>query len=106
MVDVVRKIDKMRVDRNWTIYKLSNEANISSQTFHQWLNGDTTPSLPALSNICEVLGITLSELFAEGDLIEVTPEVRELYYNWKCLTKEEQLSVKQIVDNYIRSKRK
>jgi len=35
MLDIVKKIDKMRVDRGWTIYKLSQEANISQQN---WLN--------------------------------------------------------------------
>ncbi len=105
MIDIVRKIDMLRVKKGWTIYKLSQEADISQQTFHSWIVKGAMPSLPALENVCKALNITLSELFTEGNLIEVSPELKKLYSDWLSLTEEEKESVKKVIENYLKSKR-
>ena len=47
-MDYFRKIDKMRVARGWSFYRLSQESGLSQQTFTKWMNGKTTPTLLAL----------------------------------------------------------
>ncbi len=106
MVDIIRKIDNMRIDRGLTIYEFANKCDISQQTYHQWVDSDTMPSIPALQKVCNFLNVTLAELFSDNELVELTPELKKLYQNWQCLTKDEQLSVKQIVVNYINNKKK
>ena len=64
------------------------------------------PTVPMLQKACDALGITMAELFAENELVELSPEVKALYDDWRCLTKDEQASIKQIVNNYIKSKQK
>ncbi|MBQ7977863.1 MAG: helix-turn-helix transcriptional regulator [Clostridia bacterium] len=103
-MNIVEKIDKMRVARGWTIYKLAQESGLAQQTIHQWFEGGTIPSIPALKSICEAFNVTLAEFFAEHELIEATPQIKELYSKWCCLTHEEQASIQNIVDNYIKSK--
>ncbi len=106
MINIVEKIDKMRVERGLTVYAITDTAGISQQTYHQWLGSNTCPSIPVLEKICEVLNITLAELFCKNNLVELTPETKELYNKWICLSKDEQSSIKQIVDTYIKNKQK
>lgn len=101
-MNLYRKIDKMRVARGWSFYKLSQESGLSQQTFTQWMSGKKAPTLPALKAVCDAFEISLAEFFAEDDIIIATPEVKELFYNWQLLTKEEKQSVMAIVKNYIK----
>ncbi|MBQ7880583.1 MAG: helix-turn-helix transcriptional regulator [Clostridia bacterium] len=104
-MDIINKIDKLRTAKGWTFYKLSEQTGLSQQTFTKWMQGNTIPTIPALKSVCDAFGITLANFFAENDMIEVTPETKVIFDNWIYLSKEEQSSIKTIIDNYI-NKRK
>ena len=53
------------------------------------LKRNAIPSVDTLEAICKGLGITLSQFFADGDLIEVTPKTRELIDCWSGLSEEQ-----------------
>ena len=59
-MDIVKKIDKIRVQRGWTFYKLSQESGLTQQTFTKWMEGKTIPTIPALKAVCDAFGITLN----------------------------------------------
>ncbi len=103
MHKIVQKIDRLRFERGWSVYKLSIEADTSQQTLDKWFKG-ATPTLPILEKVCQALGVSMAELFAERELAELSPQTKELYDKWCCLTKEEQASIKQIMDNYLKNK--
>ena len=42
-----------------------------------------------LESICKGFGITLSQFFAEGEMVELTPELQEVFENWRTLTPEQ-----------------
>ena len=42
-------------------------------------------------------GITLSQFFAEDGLVELTPELQELFDIWVLLTAEEKATAKQLI---------
>lgn len=44
------------------------------------------PTLATLETICKGLGITLSQFFAEDEMIELTPEVRQVFDAWVTLS--------------------
>ena len=100
-MDIVKKIDKIRVQRGWTFYKLSQESGLTQQTFTKWMEGKTIPTIPALKAVCDAFGITLSNFFAENNMVEITPETKSVLENWNYLTKEEQQSITLIINNYI-----
>ncbi len=106
MHKIVQKIDKLRYERGWSVYKLSAESDTSQQTLEKWIDKGATPTLPILEKVCKALGVTLAEVFSENELVEISPEIKQLYDDWCCLTKEEQSSIKQIISNYIKSKQK
>ena len=47
---------------------------------------NTVPSITTLETICDAFGITLSQFFAEGEMVELTPELKVLFENWVSLT--------------------
>ena len=103
-MDLIDKIDKMRVERGWSFYKLSEESGLSQQTFTQWVSKKATPSINALKCVCNAFGITLAEFFAEKPLIEPTEELYLLYNNWCKLSKDEQNIIKATIDTFLKNK--
>jgi len=50
-----------------------------------------------LEAICDGLGITLSQFFAEEDMVELTPELRDLFDAWKALSPEKKKLALQVL---------
>ncbi len=44
------------------------------------------PSLATLEMICQGFKISLSQFFAEDEMIECTPELKEVFDAWRYLT--------------------
>ena len=92
MYNVVKRIDKLRKERGWSIYRLATETGLSQQTIHAWYDPkrSTIPTVATIENLCDAFSISLSEFFAEGNLVEVTPQMEGLHKKWKALSGEEQ----------------
>ena len=60
-------------------------------------NRNTMPSIPTLEAICRGMGITLSQFFANGDMVELTPELMELFDSWVNLTPEQKAAALQLL---------
>lgn len=57
----------------------------------------TTPSVNTLEAICQGFGITLAQFFAEGDMVELTPEQRQMFEAWSSLTKTQKDALYQLI---------
>lgn len=44
-----------------------------------------------------LFGITMSQFFAEGEMVELTPELKELFDNWVDLTPNQKAAVLQML---------
>ncbi len=64
-MDILKKINQLRLERNWSIYRLSVESNISQSTLTNMFNRETLPSITTLECLCNAFGITMAEFFAE-----------------------------------------
>lgn len=104
-MNIIKKIDEMRIKRGWTFYKLAQESGLTQQTFTKWMEGKTTPTIQALKAVCDAFNISLADFFTDGNLIEITPETKIILDNWKHLTKEEKYSIQLIIENYINRKK-
>ena len=69
LMDVLRKINKMRLDKKWSVYRLSVESGVSQSTLTNMFNRETLPSITTLELLCSAFGMTLSEFFAEENAI-------------------------------------
>lgn len=85
-MDVHRRLHQLLEDRNWTEYRLAKQCGLSESTIANIFRRNTVPSISTLEAICEGFGITLSQFFADGDMVEMTPELKELFDNWISLT--------------------
>jgi transcriptional regulator with XRE-family HTH domain len=97
-MNIHEKLNKIMNDRNWTEYRLSKKSGLSETTIYNIFTRGTMPSLATLEYICKGFGITLSQFFAEGEMVELTPELKELFDSWVNLTVEQKNAVKNLLN--------
>ena len=88
----------------WSEYKLAKRCGLSESTVANIFRRNTVPSIATLETICSGFGITMSQFFAEGDMIEITPELKELFENWVNLTPEQKKAANQMLKAMNNSK--
>ena len=64
-MDVLKRINELRIAKRWSIYRLSVEADLPQSTITNMISRETLPSISTLEAICKALGISLSEFFQE-----------------------------------------
>ena len=96
-MDVNERLRKMLEERGLTTYKMAELSGLSHTTLANVFKRNTVPSISTLQAICKGFGITLSQFFAEGDMVEMTPELKELFDDWVNLTVEQKEAVRQML---------
>lgn len=75
MKDILKEIERLRLDRDWTEYELAKHAGLSQSTISTWYRKQQIPTIHTLEKVCKGFHITLSQFFAEGDdAISLTEE--------------------------------
>lgn len=97
-MNTLERLRQLLEDRGWTEYRLSKECGLSQSTIGNIYRRNTTPSIDTLEIICKAFGITLSQFFAETDMVELTPELKALFDGWVSLTPEQKKAVKKMID--------
>ena len=92
-MDILQKLRALLNERGWTEYKLAKECGLSESTISNIYKRNSVPSFPTLEAICKGFGITLAQFFAEGEMIELTPETSELFDSWVALTPDQKAAV-------------
>ncbi len=99
MKDILGTITQYRIDRGWTEYQLSERSGLPQSTISSWYRKNLIPTIPSLEKICYAFGITLSQLFAEGDTpVSLTPSQKRLLESWSGLTPEQQDAILALMD--------
>jgi transcriptional regulator with XRE-family HTH domain len=96
-MDTHARLHQLLKERGWTEYKLSKECGLAQSTIGNIFRRNTIPSVATLETICSGFGITLSQFFAEGDMVELNQETRELFDYWLCLTSSQKSAVIQML---------
>ena len=63
----LEKIDKLRIQRGWSINNLAIEAMLTQSTLNNLYTRKAEPKLSTLRAICDAFDISLSDFFAEED---------------------------------------
>lgn len=95
-MDILDKIDKLRIEKGWTLYKLAEESMITQSTLSNMFIRKTQPSIATLTNICNGLNISLSEFFAESTS-SPTIEEKILIENYRLLSSKNKNAVKNLI---------
>ncbi len=86
-MDVIKRIDTLMKERNWSDYKLATESGLSSSTIANIHRRNTVPSISTLEAICSAFGITLAQFFTDDNhTVQLNNEQRELFNRWVSLT--------------------
>ena len=99
-MDINGRIRRLMGERNWTEYRLAKESGLSQSTISNLFKRNTVPSVATLEAICGGFGITLSQFFADGALVELSPEQRRFFDAWVSLTADEKELVERIVAKF------
>lgn len=86
MIDVHARLHQLLQNRGWTTYRLALNCGLSHATIANVYKRNTVPSVSTLEAICSAFGITLAQFFAEGGMVEVTPDLQEVFSRWANLT--------------------
>lgn len=97
-MNINERLQKILDERGWTYYKLSKNSGLSESTVTNIFKRNTIPSIPTLELICKGFGITLSQFFTEGDMVELTPDLKRIFDGWSDLTPKQKQAVLQIID--------
>ena len=97
-MDAKARIRQLMDERQWTEYRLAIASGLSQSTVANIFNRNTTPSVATLESICAGFGISLAQFFAEGELVELTQEQKEMFAAWAALTKPQKEALRQLID--------
>lgn len=97
-MDVLARLQKLLEARGWSEYRLSKECGLSQSTIGNIFRRNTVPSLDSLEKICASFGITLSQFFADNDMIELTPDLKIIFEKWKVLSPAQKDALLQMVN--------
>lgn len=97
--DILAAITTYREERGWTEYQLAERSGLPQSTISSWYRKNMVPTIPSLEKICTAFGITLSQLFAEGDTpVSLTESQQKLLERWSRLSEEKQAVIFDLID--------
>lgn len=96
-MDTHERLQQLLKERGWSEYRLAKSCGLSESTIANIFRRNTLPSIATLETICGGFGITLSQFFAEGEMVELTPKLKELFDGWAYLTPEQKDAVARVI---------
>ena len=103
-MDIHEKLRLLLKERGWTEYRLAKESGLSESTIANIFRRNATPSFATLESICAGFGITLSQFFAENEMVELSPDLKRLFDGWMPLSPEQKHVVLQMVEAFSKDK--
>lgn len=90
-MNILDEITRLRLQRGWSEYELAVRAGITQSTISTWYRKNQQPTIVSLEKICNGLGITLSQFFADSnEVVSLTQKQREILLNWSTLSEQQQ----------------
>ena len=103
-MDIIKKLNELRLERNLSVYRLSELSGINQSTLANTFSRGTIPSIQNLMLLCDAMGITLSEFFNEDTTtVNLSEEEISLFRKFEKVTKETRkaiiLLISSLADN-------
>lgn len=97
-MDIHKKLQDLLDARQWTRYRLAKECGLSEATIANIFKRGNVPSLVTLEQICSGFKITLSQFFCEENMVELSPELKNLFEKWVYLTSDQKNAIINIIN--------
>ena len=88
-MDILGQIDKLRNERGWSFYELSEQSSVNQSTLANMYRRKSLPSIQTLTDLCKAFGITLSQFFAEEQNDINNEKTRLLINEFGCLNENQ-----------------
>ena len=88
---VIKRIEELCEQKHWSKYRLAKKSGIPHSTIFNMLKRTNTPTIGTLVKICNGLGITLSQFFADDEYVTLTKQQKLLLRLWGTLENEEKI---------------
>ncbi len=101
-IKIGKFISSKRKEKNITQSKLAEMLNITDRAISKWENGACLPDASTMPLLCEILGITINDLFS-GELVDMKDNEKRLEENllemtrWKEKRDRELLSMELFI---------
>lgn len=99
-MDILEKIRKLRLERNWTEYQLAEKSGLPQSTISSWYRKNMQPSISSLEKICAAFNITLSQFFTDTPTVELTERQQEILREINRLSKNQQEKLLQFLKSF------
>lgn len=96
-MDTNNRLRRLLDERGWTEYRLAKQCGLSLSTIANIYRRNTVPSVATLEVICKGFGITLSQFFAEGEMVELSPDLKSVFDCWVNLTPTQKTAALQMM---------
>lgn len=100
-MDVKTKINQMRKERGWSLFRLAQEIGISQTSVYNWYNEkNANPSRESIEDACAAFGVSVAEFYSDIDADNLTEkEIRllELFRKLPDKNKEKALSMLEML---------
>lgn len=98
-MDVIKRLNELRLERNMSVYRLAELSGLNQSTLANTFSRGTPPSVKTLEAICDTLGITMAQFFAETETsVALTPAEITLLNNYRKLPHEVKQSVTTLIN--------
>lgn len=95
-MDVRARLAELLKEQGLSRYRLAKKCDLPEETLTNIFSRGSTPTIATLEIICKGLNITLSQFFAEDNLAELTPELKEFYNEWQFLSSKQKNLILQL----------
>lgn len=99
-MEITDRIKQLRDERNWTNYKMCDEAGVPYVTITNMFSRGTQPTIATLSALCDAFGISLAQFFNyDADQIFLSDDEKMLITNYRKLSKKDKSAVTTLLQN-------
>lgn len=98
-MDTNMRIKQLMGEKGWTEYRLAKESGLSQSTIANLFSRNTVPSISTLEMICQGLGITLAQFFADNEFVELNESQKKMFDKWLYLSAKQKDLIMDIIDN-------
>lgn len=100
--DVLEKITRERMSRDWSEYTLAKNSGIAQSTISTWYRKKLQPSISSIEKICKGLDITLAQFFSYEDQDNtLTPKQQEILDAWKHLNDSQKNAILNLIRSFV-----
>lgn len=97
-MDLIEKIDQLRIEKDWTLAQLAKQIGVSETTVYAWFDSrHYKPSRKTIEEICRVFGLSLAEFYSDIDTKQLAAQEIVLLELFRKVPPEEREKVLDMI---------